>query len=307
MILQPGDVVSVVAPAAQMRDADHGLLERGVALLESWGLRVRVRVAHGRHFYLAGDDEARARHLAEALGDPDTRAIFCARGGYGSSRLLTRLASVAVPSRRRLVGFSDVTSLHLAAARLWPDIACLHAPNLATRQLLGDGEACRDNRDVLHQALFDPGHAFEATIEMLHPGQARGPLVGGCLSLVVASLGTPFAPATRDALLFLEDVDEEPYRVDRMLTHMRLAGLFDGVRAVVFGEMHECADPHNDLKAVIADALDGLTMPIGFGLPCGHGARNLALPLGGEAEIDGQTGRFSSGGVRRFSQSRDAP
>ena len=298
LTLQPGDTVSLIAPASQCRGEDRDLLAAGVALLERWQLRVRVRVDASNHFYLAGPDPVRAGHLLDALGDAETRAIFCMRGGYGCTRLLPALARAPAPTPRLLVGFSDITALHLACARLWPQVRGIHAPNVATRQLLGEGAACEANRRALHAALFDPHHAISAPIRALRPGRASGPLVGGCLSLIASCLGTPFAPDTRGAVLFLEDVDEAPYRIDRMLTQARLAGLFEGVAGIVFGDMHGCHDAHNDLGAVIDDALQGLDVPIGIGLPSGHGPENLSLRLGEMAELDADGGmfRFLGGG-----------
>ena len=290
--LRPGDTVSVIAPASQCRREDRDLLDAGVALLERWQLRVRVRVDEAYHFYLAGPDQVRAGHLLEALADGETRAIFCMRGGYGSMRLLPALAHAPAPTPRLLVGFSDITALHLACARLWPGVRAVHGPNLATRQLLGEGAACEANRHALHAALFDPRQPMSAPIQTLRPGRVRGPLVGGCLSLIASCLGTPYAPDTRGAVLFLEDVDEAPYRIDRMLTQARLAGLFDGVAGIVFGDMQGCRDVHNDLWAVIDDALQGLDVPIGSGLPCGHGPENLSLRLGEMAELDADGGVF---------------
>ena len=268
------------------------MLDAGVALLERWQLRVRVRVDEAYHFYLAGPDQVRAGHLLEALADGETRAIFCMRGGYGSMRLLPALAHAPAPTPRLLVGFSDITALHLACARLWPELRAIHGPNLATRQLLGEGAACEMNRRALHAALFDPHHSMSTPIRALRRGCASGPLVGGCLSLLASCLGTPYAPEARGAVLFLEDVDEAPYRIDRMLTQARLAGLFDGVAGIVFGDMQGCRDVHNDLWAVIDDALQGLDVPIGSGLPCGHGPENLSLRLGEMAELDADGGVF---------------
>lgn len=292
MLLRPGDGCSVIAPAAQLRGADAGLLDEAVALLESWGLRVAVRAERSHHFYLAGPDEARAAHLAAALADPDSRAIFCTRGGYGSPRLLAGPDPGLAPEPKLLVGYSDITALHLAAARLWPRVRPVHGPNLATRELLGSGPARERNRLSLYRALFDPAYAVDEAVEFLMPGRAEGPLVGGCLSLVASMLGTPFALRTRDAVLFLEDVGEAPYRIDRMLTQLRLAGVFDGVRGVVFGTMHGCEDAYNDVRDVIRDVLGGFAFPVAFGLPSGHGPVNLALPLGAHARLDGEAGRF---------------
>lgn len=292
MMLRPGDGCSIIAPAAQLRGADVGLLDEAVALLESWGLHVTVRIERSHHFYLAGSDTARASHLAAALADPDTKAIFCTRGGYGSARLLPYLDPSLLPEPKLLVGYSDVTALHLAAALLWPRVHLVHGPNLVTPEFLGPGPTCERNRQSLHQALFDPAYAVDEEVEFLVPGQARGPLVGGCLSLMVSMLGTSFAPVTDGAILFLEDVGEAPYRVDRMLTQLRAAGAFDAIRGVMFGTMRNCKDAYNDVRDVIRDVLSGASFPVAFGLESGHSETNLSLRLGANAQLDVARGRF---------------
>jgi len=294
VFVRPGDGCSIIAPAAQLRGADAGLLDAAVSLLESWGLRVTVRVERSHHFYLAGTDAARADHLVAALTDPDTNAIFCTRGGYGSPRLLAHLAPDLSPGPKVLVGYSDITALHLAAARLWPQVSLVHGPNLATREILGTGPACERNRLSLRRALFDPAYVVDETVEFLVPGSAEGSLVGGCLSLVTSMLGTRFALSTEDVILFLEDVGEAPYRIDRMLTQLRNAGAFAGVRGVVFGAMRDCKDAYNDVRDVIRDVLSGYTFPIAFGLESGHSETNLSLRLGAHAQLDGTRGRFLS-------------
>ena len=261
-------------------------------MLESWGLNVVLRVDLGNHFYLAGSDEVRRTHLEAALTDPDTKVIFCTRGGYGSPRLLPFLNGLSPPSPRLLVGYSDVTALHQAVARLCPQLELLHGPNVATAQLLGTTTACEENRAALRAALFSPEFGIDEEIDFLRQGQAQGELIGGCLSLVSSSCGTPFQPETTGKILFLEDTGEPPYRIDRMLTQMKLSGCFDQVKGVVFGVMRGCTDPYNDLKQVILDLFEGAQFPIGFGLRSGHGDSNLPLRLGKNAALDGMNGRF---------------
>lgn len=197
-----------------------------------------------------------------------------------------------LPEPKLLVGYSDVTALHLAAALLWPRVHLVHGPNLVTREFLGPGPTCERTRQSLHQALFDPAYAVDEEVEFLVPGQARGPLVGGCLSLMVSMLGTSFAPVTDGAILFLEDVGEAPYRVDRMLTQLRAAGPFDAIRGVMFGTMRNCKDAYNDVRDVIRDVLSGASFPVAFGLESGHSETNLSLRLGANAQLDVARGRF---------------
>jgi len=296
VILHPGDAVAILLPAAQLPEAEVGLLAEAACLLESWGLRVKMCAERTNHFYLAGTDAARAAHLHAALADPAIRAIFGARGGYGSMRLLPHLDPNLDPNldpgEKFLVGFSDITALHLVAAKLWPRVRALHGPNIASRHFLGDQPEAERNRAVLRQALFDPDYRVEAPAAFLREGKASGPLIGGCLSLVAAMLGSKFVPDTKESILFLEDVREAPYRIDRMLVQLRNAGLFSGTAGVVFGEMHECQDGINDLREIIRDVLAAFSFPIAFGLPAGHGPTNIALPLGAHAVLDSTKGCF---------------
>ncbi|MGH7122049.1 MAG: S66 peptidase family protein [Acetobacteraceae bacterium] len=292
VILQQGDAVTIIAPAARPVDADVALVDRAREVLAGWGLSVSVRIETTRHFYLAGGDAARAARLYDALMDPLTRAIFAARGGYGCLRLFDQLRGWTVPAKKLLVGYSDITALHLAAGKLWPQVALLHGPNVATRQFLDPGPEAETTRAALHDALFDPTYEVDTPVEFLRPGQASGPLRGGCLSLLAASLGSRFALATEGAILLLEDIDEAPYRIDRLLVQLRNAGLFAEAAGIVFGVMPDCTDGINDLRGVILDVLADYAFPIAFGLAAGHGEKNLTLPLGAPATLDGAGGRF---------------
>lgn len=290
MKLDVGDHVCVIAPASQFRGADRSLLPEAVLLLESWGLHVDVRVDSRHHFYLAGPDDVRASYLNFALADRTAKAIFCTRGGYGCARLLRHLDLRLCPTPKFLVGHSDITSLHLATSRIWPQVVSVHGPNIATRQLLGDGIQSELNRRSLYDALFADDHILEQPLEFLRHGKASGPLLGGCLSLVASAIGTDFAPQASGTILFLEDTGEPPYRIDRMLTQLMLSGIFDHVRGVVFGAMTKCTDPYNDLKLVLRDLLDHFSFPVAFGLKSGHGEINLSVRLGASVDLDSEVG-----------------
>ncbi len=187
-----------------------------VSLLGWWGLHVQVRVDGGNHFYLAGPDPARAEHLNAAFADPRCRAIFCLRGGYGSPRLLPHLDSSMLPEPKMLIGFSDLTALHAAVDSLWPQVDLIYGPNVATKQLLGQTDACEITRRSLHDVLFVPQNSLSERVDFIRPGRAKSALIGGSLSMLVTLLGTRYAPQTTDKILFLEDVGESPYRIDRM-------------------------------------------------------------------------------------------
>lgn len=289
MILSSGDRVAVIAPASGMRSADNALVGEAIMLLESWGLVPTICIENDRYMYLAGTDEHRLAAINQAFTDPDVRAVFCSRGGYGSQRLLRSLSFPAVAGERMLVGFSDVTAIHLAAQahaqRGGSGLYLVHGPNVATRQLLAGNDDAVQNRADLKQLLFDPAPVTK-TLEYLVAGRATGPLMGGCLSLIGTQVGTPFLPSFDEAILFVEDVGESPYRIDRMLHHLVNAGVLDRVAGLVFGVMHNCSDPYNDIRHVIVDVLDYLGVPIAFGLTSGHGPRNTAIPLGTTSVLD---------------------
>ncbi len=300
MLLKPDDDVAIVGPASHLRGADHALLQEAITLLETWGLHVHPHLSGERHFYLAGTDSVRAEHLRSAMTDPQIRAIFCLRGGYGTTRLLPYLdRTMRLPQDKVIVGYSDVTALHAAVGRLWPHINLIHGPNVATRQLLGTAPGCELTRQSLHDALFAVDRSLAETVEFLRPGKASGRLLGGCLSILVSTLGTPYEPRTQGAILFLEDAGEAPYRIDRMVTHLRNARKFESVAGVVFGEMRNCKDPYNDLREVLNDLFKNSSFPVAFGLRSGHGDVNLSLRLGATAELDDENSRFSMIPCRR--------
>lgn len=279
----------IVAPSSQVRTRDRGKLSDALALLEGWGLEAELWAEEDHHFYLAGSDQHRAEHLIRALTDPAVRAIFCARGGYGSARLWPWLRGLSNVSPRLLIGFSDVTSLHLIAHSRWPHVECIHGPNLATAQIFSDTEHTAHNQRRLRDMLFE--NAPETLkVEPLAPGLATGRLVGGCLSLVNSSLGTPFQIDTTDRILLLEDIREAPYRIDRALVHLLNAGLLDRAVGVVFGTMPGCVDPYNKLESIVMELLNPLGIPVAFGLESGHGARHFPLRLEQAVELDCASG-----------------
>ena len=256
--------------------------------------RSGFRVVHGegivaREGYLAGDDAHRARELTTLWQDPEVDAIVCARGGYGSARLISRLdARLVRNARKPLVGYSDATALLLWQRRC-AGLAGFHGPMLErgddvdpdvheslVRQLLG--------RVELPQVLSGAG---------IHPGEAEGRLIGGNLALVVASLGTPWEIRPRGGILLLEEVGERPYRIDRMLDQLIAAGVLEGVVGLGLGELTACEDPRYPDPAaldVVARAIEPLGIPLVAGLPFGHVRRNHAWALGSRATIDGRRG-----------------
>ena len=286
--LRSGDTVEIVAPAGPI--ADRAGLDAGVAAIERLGFRARFdeRVLESRR-YLAGDDRARAEELMRAFEDPAVAAILALRGGYGSARLLPLLEPARLQGRCKVfMGFSDLTTLHLYFARRF-GWTTLHGP-MATSPALHSMAA--DEAAHLVALWTDPGYRTRLAFPQLESwrgGSAEGRLTGGCLSLVVASLGTAYEIDTDGAILFLEDLGEAPYRVDRMLTHLRLAGKLDSVAGIVLGSFADCQPPDAgySFEEMLRELLEPIEVPIVAHFPAGHGAPNWALPLGVKVRLDG--------------------
>jgi muramoyltetrapeptide carboxypeptidase len=286
--LRPGQWIGVCATSGPVRDS--AALEAGIAWLETQGHRVR-RAPHlgARRGYLAGEDGERMGDLLELLGDPDVGAVIAARGGYGSARFLARLDARAVRrARKPLVGYSDATSL-----LLWLDgcarLCAIHGPMLERADLPA---AARER--VLALLRGDPAGQTALQGSGLRAGRARGRLVGGNLRTVAASLGTPWEIDTRGAILFLEEVGEQPYSLDRSLVQLREAGKLRAAAGVAFGALVGCESeryPETSARAVLCEILAGaVDGPIALDLPFGHIADHRALGFGALAELDGGRG-----------------
>ena len=266
---------------------DEAALAAGVNVLERAGFRVRVgRYALARSGYLAGTDRERLADLHAMFAEPEVRAILTTRGGYGAGRLLPLLdVSVIRAHPKILVGHSDISFLLNDCLRR-AELVTFHGP------MVTNFAAYPDAADALLAMLSGEPFGWQHKVPtIIQPGTAEGPLVGGCLSIVTASLGTPFAVSTRDSLLFLEDVNEKPFRIDRMLTQLRQAGGLDGVAGVIFGEMVGCTAGEGErvtVRDVIADAFANASYPVVFGLPSGHGAGASTLPIGLRARLTGE-------------------
>ena len=287
--LKPGDLVGVVAPAGP---AKPEALAQVDALYARHGLRVRLFPAcHASSGYLAGPDALRLADLHAALADDEVAAIHCLRGGYGAMRILDGVDTALVRSKPKLlIGYSDITALHA----LWAQegLASLHAPMPAS-------DLVKPGREADEAALFDvllnglrAGTVLQPALEPATPrtaGRAEGLLVGGNLSLVAALMGTPWAWNPHGAILFLEDVSEEPYRVDRYLTQLRLGGVLGAVAGVLLGSFTDEDYP----LALLKDTLEGLGKPVLGGWPTGHGTPNRPLPMGLHARLDATAGTLT--------------
>ena len=286
--LRVGDAVRLVSPASWF---DRQQVDRGIESLRQLGYRPGLAGnALARYAqYSAGTVAQRLQDLHDAFADPSARAIVCNRGGYGSVELLDGLDLESIQRNPKpFVGCSDITTL-LTWFHDATGLVVFHGPMAA-----GDF-ARRDGVDhASWKAALTSDEPWqldqEAGLRVLRPGHAAGKLYGGCLSMLVASLGTPYEIQTQDTILFLEDVGVKPYQMDRMLMHLRLAGKFDRVRGIVLGPMKDCVQPgapQDLLDAVLMRALEDLDVPIAIGLRSGHVVeRNITLPIGVQAELD---------------------
>jgi muramoyltetrapeptide carboxypeptidase len=284
--LKKGDTIGVVAPASNIR---KDLLDQGCRELESLGFKVYFKPDIASSFrYFSGTRERRLGEFLEMLRSPDIHAIFCARGGYGSGQLIPHINEDLIRENAKIVsGSSDITILLNFMERC--GVVSFHGPMVATA--IREGESGYDRSVLLDMLQRKQAVRFPTDgTTVLRPGRAEGRLVGGCLSLVVATLGTNYEIDTQEAILFLEDLDTKPYQIDRMITHLKQAGKLDAVRGVVFGEMLNCAQTATQgytLQEVLLDLLDQFQFPILFGFPTGHTSRpNVIVPVGVRARLD---------------------
>jgi muramoyltetrapeptide carboxypeptidase len=285
--------VAVVAPSGPVVEER---LQAGLDLLRGWDLdpvvAPHVLDRHGELGYLAGSDADRAADLQRAWCDPAVDAVLCARGGYGAQRMVDLLDwdAMRAAGPKVFVGFSDVTTLHQAfATRL--GLVTLYGPAAAGADFVKNAVA----QEQLRATLFAPETVRTLTSRgtTLVPGRARGVTLGGCLSLLATDLGTRHArTGARDGLLLIEDVGEQPYRIDRMLTHLRRSGWLDGVRGIVLGSWAGCG-PYDALRAVLADRLGGLGVPVAEEFGFGHGEGAATMPFGVTAELDTEAGTLT--------------
>lgn len=300
--LRRGDVVGLVEPAYFTPDAFD--LETILETIRAMGLVPRPAPnILSRYGYLAGRDEERAAHLNAMYADPEVRAIFAVRGGWGCARILPHLDwNVIRANPKLLIGFSDITALHLAlAART--DCPTIHGPNAASawgrlswdsfRRLAFEGET---PTWAIPTGTEDRLAQRNGRARTFRPGRASGPLIGGNLTVLTSLVGTPYLPSFDGAILFLEDTEEAQYRIDRMLTQLALAGILGRVAGVVFGQCTDCVARNSSsiggftLSEVLAQHLTPLGVPAFQGAMFGHVADQFSMPVGVRAEIDAAAG-----------------
>jgi muramoyltetrapeptide carboxypeptidase len=291
--LKPGDRVAFAAPAGRLYDMTD--LDRMEKVMNEMGLEVvfgeHVRSRHG---YFAGKDHERAEDLNRFFADPDIQAIIAVRGGWGCNRILPLLDYESLSSHPKIIcGFSDITSLHLA---IWSQIRMItyHGPN-------GTSDWTDFTRNWFKRTLFDGDWGIDIRIpdhqryhfRTLIPGMAEGMLLGGNLTLVTSLVGTPYFPDKDRYILFLEDIGEEVYRIDRLLTQLKLAGLFDRLDGLIFGLCSNCKmgpGASLTLDQMLHEQLDSHGIPAFYGAAISHEPDNLTIPQGVKAQMDADKG-----------------
>lgn len=303
--LRPGDTVGLVTPSTYVSDPDLiALAERTIryfGLTPKFAPNVRKRAG-----YLGGSVDERVADLHAMFADPEVRAVFAIRGGYGSAQLLDRLDYALIRRNPKIfLGYSDITALHLAIRRN-TGLVTFHGPTALSRfteytqkhfrAALFETEPVGALTNPPDSDPLRPAH----TLRTIRGGVARGPLTGGNLTLISTTLGTPYEIETRGRILFLEDVGEQPYSIDRMLTHLRLAGKLREAAGIIFGECADCRprdfQPSFNSTFTLGEILDEILGPLGIpvlsGLTLGHTADQLTLPLGVQAELDADRGEL---------------
>ena len=289
--LHPGDAVGIVAPASNLKREE---LEAGCAALRRAGYKpVYLDSILDRDLYFAGTAERRARELEKMFLDEDIRAIVCARGGYGANHLLNRLDFEKINNDPKIfVGYSDVSCL-LTQFVDRCGFVTFHGPMVAKDWAHDNGVDLNSWRSALTSTLPWDISTNEGAAGLVE-GEAEGTLYGGCLSILVSSLGTPYEIETDGTILFLEDVATKPYQIDRMLMQLKLGGHLKNVRGIIFGEMMDCAQSATQdytLPDVILRVVGDLSVPVAYGVKSGHvSSGNITLPFGVEASLSVRKG-----------------
>jgi muramoyltetrapeptide carboxypeptidase len=291
--LHPGDTIGIIAPASNLK---RELLDAGCEALRALGYKLfYFDSILDQDLYFAGSVKRRAQELENMFVRPEVRAIVCARGGYGANYLLQAIDLQKIKSHPKIfVGYSDITALltYFADAA---GLVTFHGPMAAKDFAHADGVDLASWRNAL--SAVSEWAINLADVKPLAEGAAEGILYGGCLSMLAASLGTPYEIKTAGTILFIEDLAARPYQIDRMLMQLKLAGKLKGVRGIVFGEMLDCVQHQNQgysLEEVVLRVLGDLRVPIAYGLRSGHVSHgNITLPIGVRAALNVKDGEVS--------------
>ena len=305
-VLKPGDTVGLITPSTYVSDPDR--IAAAVRTIEYFGLRMKMgRNVRKQTGYVGGTIAQRVSDLHDMFRDPEVKAVFTIRGGYGSGQLLDDIDYELIRRNPKIfLGFSDITALHLAIHQK-TGLVTFHGP-VTLSKFTGY------TQEHFRKAMFDPKPIGSLTnpplsdplrpshtLRTVKPGKARGPLIGGNLSLIASLMGTPYEIDTRGKILFIEDVGEQPYSIDRMLTQLRLSGKLKSAAGIIFGECEDCKrsdykpsfDATFSLGEVVDNILGELKVPVLSGLTIGHTDDQLTLPLGVMATLDADKGELT--------------
>ena len=304
-VLKPGDTVGMITPSTYVSDPDR--IAAAVRTVEYFGLRMKMgRNVRKQTGYVGGTIAQRVSDVHDMFRDPEVKAVFTIRGGYGSAQLLDDIDYDLIRQNPKIfLGFSDITAMHLAIHQK-TGLVTFHGP-VTLSKFTGY------TQEHFRRAMFDPKPIGSLsnpprsdplrpahTLRTVKPGKARGPLIGGNLSLIASLMGTPYEIDTRGKILFIEDVGEQPYSIDRMLTQLRLSGKLKNAAGIIFGECEDCRrsdfkpsfDATFSLGEVVDNILGELQIPVLSGLTIGHTDDQLTLPLGVMATLDADKGEL---------------
>lgn len=284
--LKKGDTFGLVAPAGSW---DNDAFEEGARLISELGFQVRFpHNINKKETYLAGKDSHRSALFNETWQDPEVKALLAVRGGYGSLRILSSIDYNMIKSCPKIfIGFSDITALHTAIFNQ-TGLVSFHGPMLTTLAA-SDKKTIRSFFETITRGEIAPIHP--SSLQILQKGSTRGILAGGNLTTALHLLATPYEVPWQDKIIFLEDTGEAPYRIDRMLTHLKLAGRLENIRGLLLGSFTHCGDKEIIWKRV-SELFEGTNIPIWADFPFGHGNQNMTMPIGLEASMDSSKGQL---------------
>jgi muramoyltetrapeptide carboxypeptidase len=306
-VLKPGDTVALITPSTFVTDPE--LIDKVIRTIQYFGLKPKLgKNVRKKWGYAGGTIAERVEDLHWAFRDPEVNGVFCMRGGYAAGHLLADIDYELIRRNPKVfIGYSDITALHLAIHKK-TGLVTFHGP-VPTSSFTAFTQDCYKRALFAAQPLGSLTNPKESNtlrpnhnLRTVKPGKARGPLVGGNLSLIIATMGTPYEIDTRGKILFIEDVDEQPYQIDRMLTNLRLAGKLQAAAGIVWGECSDCrpkefkpsfVEGNFALGEVVDNIFGSLTTPVLSGLTIGHTSDQLTLPYGVMASLDAEAGTLT--------------